>query len=234
MSVLVADPDPAMLDILSYILRRDGFAVMTAGDGLKALAIWQAQDPELVLLELELPVLDGWEVCRRIRATASTSIIVLSAVNDEGATVRALDLGADVFLSKPFRPLQLLAQTRAVLRRPRESLAAFSAEQHVFAAGDLILNPTLGTILRWKPEGDTIALTPTEFRLFATLVRHEDEVLTARALTNHIWGYTEVDGFHPLRVHVARLRRKLNDAPSFTAYIHTVVGRGYSFRRSPP
>jgi DNA-binding response OmpR family regulator len=119
MPILVAEPDRDLLNVLDYVLRRGGYNVLPAPDGLRALALWQTSDPALVLLEVQLPALDGWEVCRRIRSQRSTPLIFLTTVNEPDAIIRGLDLGADDYVTKPFDPWQLLARIRAVLRRSR-------------------------------------------------------------------------------------------------------------------
>jgi two-component system KDP operon response regulator KdpE len=129
MTILVAEADAELLDVLDYVLRRGGYEVLTASDGLQALALWQAHDPELVLLEVLLPDMDGWEVCRRIRRQRSTPLIFLTSVTAPDAVIRGLDLGADDYITKPFDPWQLLARIRATLRRSQHD-RSLPTEEH--------------------------------------------------------------------------------------------------------
>jgi DNA-binding response OmpR family regulator len=229
MSVLVIDDDGDMLDLLGYMLRREGYDMVPARDGAVGLRTWETLDPELILLKLELPSIDGLELCRRIRSSSNTPIIILSTSSDEDTIVRGLDIGADDYVTKPFSPRQLLARVRAVLRRSRENIDGSRKGRETLRAGGLTLDPQFRTVER---DGDAVALTPTEFKLLYELVLHEGQVLTNQVLTDRVWGYAEVDDTSIVKGQIYNLRHKIERNPSKPRYIHTIPGSGYTFRQA--
>ena len=229
MSILLVDADAEMLDILAYLLRRDGFDVLSAHDGVEALQAWQTRDPQLVLSDSDLPNLSGSELCKRIRSESATPFIFLSAAGGEEAIVRGLDSGADDYITKPFSPGQLLARVRAVLRRSQGRTDVTSKGRETLRVGDLTVDPQFRTVER---DGNAVALTPTEFKLLYELLLHEGQVLTHKVLTDRVWGYADVDDTNIVKGQIYNLRRKLERDPANPVYIHTIAGSGYVFRRS--
>jgi DNA-binding response OmpR family regulator len=230
MSVLVIDDDGDLLDVLSYLLRRDGYDVIPAHNGVAGFEAWQTGDPELVMLASELPQMSGWQVCEKIRAESDTPIIILGRPSDEDAMLRGLELGADDYITKPFAPRQLLARVRAVLRRAHESLDGPRKGRQLLHAGDLLLDPQFRTVER---DSAVVTLTPTEFKLLYELVLHEGQVLTPSVLTDRVWGYVAVDDTTVVKGQIFNLRRKLEPDAAHPLYIHTVAGSGYVFRQPP-
>ncbi len=225
MKVLLVDDDPDLVDITTYALRRDGFNVLTAADGQQALRRVEAERPDLVLLDINLPSLNGFEVCRQIRRDHDTAIIMLTALLDDDAIVRALDLGADDYVVKPFSPKQLLARMRAVLRRGRAD--ALSQPRREVRAGDLHLD--LQAHLATKA-GVAVRLTPLEFRLLHLLAMNPGRVVPYARLVEYAWGYDEGDP-SLLKTHIYHLRRKLGLAPKQADGIRAIPGLGYSLGR---
>ena len=231
MSILIVEDDADLLDILCFTLRREGHEVIAARDGAIGLQLWRQKDPRLVLLDVDLPKVNGWEVCRQIRAESNTPILMLTAARSDADIVRGLDSGADDYITKPFNPRELLARIRAVLRRAKEPADQPRKGWQVITAGDLKLDP------QWRSVtiGDrTVRLTGIEFKLLYELVLHEGQVLTHQILTDRVWGYEGVDDGSLLKGHIRNLRRKLDDDSNNPTYIHTVPGIGYTFRRRQP
>ncbi len=228
MSILIVEDDSDLLDILCFALRREGHDVIAAHDGAAGLELWKSKDPRLVLLDVELPKMNGWEVCKRIRSEASTPIIMLTGNSTDTDIVKGLELGADDYITKPFSPKQLMARIRAVLRRAKESADQPRKGWQVIAAGDLKLDPQWRTVYRGE---EPVRLTPIEFKLLYELVLHEGQVLTHQILTDRVWGYEGVDDASLLKGHIRNLRRKLEADSADPVYIHTVAGIGYTFRR---
>jgi DNA-binding response OmpR family regulator len=229
MSVLIVEDDGDLLDILCYTIRREGHDVIAAHDGDAGLQLWKTKEPRLVLLDVDLPKISGWEVCKHIRAESATPIIMLTSAHSEADIVKGLDLGADDYITKPFSPRQLVARIRTVLRRAKEAADQPRKGWQLLTAGDLTLDPQWRTVHR---RGEPIRLTPIEFKLLYELVLHETQVLTHQILTDRVWGYEGVDDASLLKGHIRNLRRKLEADSSDPVYIHTVSGIGYTFRRS--
>ena len=228
MSVLIVEDDADLLDILCYTLRREGHDVIAAHDGVSGIQIWKMKDPRLVLLDVDLPKMNGWEVCKRIRSESNTPVIMLTGAATDTDVVKGLELGADDYITKPFSPKQLMARIRAVLRRAKEPTDQPRKGWQVITAGDLKLDPQWRTVY-W---GDKmIRLTPIEFKLLYELVTHEGQVLTHQILTDRVWGYEGVDDASLLKGHIRNVRRKLEEDSSSPVYIHTVAAIGYTFRR---
>ena len=225
--VLVVEDEPDIRRLVVLHLERDGFRCRTAANGLDALREAKADVPDLVVLDLMLPGIDGLEVCRRLRSDASTAgvpIIMLTAKSDEVDRVVGLEVGADDYVAKPFSPKELVARVRAVLRRSRPD-----RPPRVLAVGPVTLDPerhrvTLG--------GRALQLTPKEFDLLQALLEAAGRVLSREYLLNHVWGYARADVIESrtVDVHVRRLRAKLGDAGSRIATIKSV---GYRFEVDP-
>jgi DNA-binding response OmpR family regulator len=236
MKALVVDDDRVLADVLAFTLRREGFQVVQAFDGEAALQRWAEDAPDLILLDVNLPRLDGFAVCRHVRQQDDTPIILLTVRGEEDDIVHGLQLGADDYITKPFSPRQLVARAHAVLRRAGKAPAA-AAVRH---AGDLSLDPNRREVR--VGEGSAVGLTPLESRLLDYLMLNAGNVLTADALINHVWG-AEGGDRDMLRQLVRRLRSKLAqvmgedpDAPSPapSVYVETIPGVGYGLVISSP
>ncbi|MGJ9373251.1 response regulator transcription factor [Nesterenkonia sp. CF4.4] len=222
MRILLVDDEPALLRSVARSLRFEGYAVTTATDGSEALEALAATRPDLVILDLMLPTLGGLEVCRRIRAAGEVvPVLMLTARDAVTDRVAGLDAGADDYLPKPFAYEELLARLRALLRR---SVPASS--EALLSHGQVVVDPGA-----WRVTvgGEDVAVTRTEFLLLALLLRHPGQVLTRRALYDHVWDGDLDESSNSLEVYVGYLRRKLAGA-GVHGLIHTVRGVGYSVR----
>jgi len=225
--ILLVDDEPAIQRALGPLLRSRGYEVEIAGTGADALRMVTAHPPNLVVLDLGLPDMEGTEVCRRIRAQSSLPVIILSARGREEDKVAALDLGADDYLTKPFGPEELLARIRVWLRRILAEDAPESGHLHV---GDLVIDYDRRRLLRGD---DEIRLTPKEFELLAFLARNPDRVLTHRIILKTVWGPNAVDQPEHLWVLVGQLRKKLEIDPSHPRYLVSEPWVGYRFVSDP-
>jgi DNA-binding response OmpR family regulator len=221
--VLVVDDDPNVVDVVTRYLVRDGYDVDSVGDGALALDRALADPPDLVILDLMLPGLDGLEVCRRLRALAPVAVIMLTARGDETDRVIGLELGADDYVAKPFSAKELVARVGAVLRRAREPLTSSPTATTVLADGDLRVD----IAAHEAALGDqNLALTPREFELLAFLMRHPRRAFRREELLHRVWGYRYGD-MSTVTVHVRRIREKIEADPSRPRRIATVMGVGY-------
>jgi len=202
MKILLADDDADLLDVTAYALRREGFAVIAASDGAQALRRWQQDRPDLVVLDVNMPELDGFAVCRQIRDAGTTPVILLTALNQEEQIIRGFEAGADDYVTKPFSPRQLAMRLRAIWRRSANGEPEPARESRL---GSLILDAeshevTLG--------GQPIHLTPIEFRLLFILAANPGRVISTARLVEYGWGYDGGD-VSLLKTHVSHLRKKL-------------------------
>jgi DNA-binding response OmpR family regulator len=220
--VLLVDDDRGLLDLLRYALERDGYTVVTAGDGEQGLRRWAAAAPDLAVLDVTLPKLDGFEVCRRIRDHARTPIVLLTARGEEAEVRRGLELGADDYLTKPFSMRLLLARLEAVLRRSQADPAWRPAG--AVRVGDLVLDLRAHAATK---AGRPVALTPVEFRLLWELARHAGQVLPYGRLAGLAGRGRGAAGAGPLKAHVSALRRKLRLVGGEPGAIEAVPGVGY-------
>ena len=221
--ILLVDDEVPIQRAVAPLLRARGYDVDVAGTGTDALRLMGAQPPDLIVLDLGLPDIEGTEVCRRIRASAAVPIIILSARGSESDKVAALDLGADDYVTKPFSPEELLARIRVALRR------VFSPEETPagrLEAGDLTIDYDRRRVVRGE---DEIRLTPKEFELLALLARSADRVLTHRTILKAVWGPNAVDQPEHLWVLIAQLRKKIEPDPSHPRYIVSEPWVGYRF-----
>ena len=226
-TVLVVDDEPRYVRWITVNLRGSGYRVLTAVDGQSALEATARERPDLVLLDVGLPVLDGLEVCRRIREFSTVPIIMLTARAAEADKVAGLDAGADDYLAKPFGPPELLARVRAALRRARYAVAP--AAEPVFRHGDLTIDYTRCEVRR---DGQLVALTPTEYKLLVYLARRAGRVLVPEELLAAVWGPEYREETQHVRLYVSRLRRKIERDPEHPRHVLTKPGIGYLF--SPP
>lgn len=225
--ILLVDDEASIQRALGPLLRSRGYDVDIAGTGAEALTLFAERTPDLLVLDLGLPDLEGTEVCRRIRAASRVPIVVLSARSAEADKVNALDLGADDYVTKPFGPEELLARVRVALRRVRSETAAETGQ---FRAGDLTIDYDRRRALR----GDTeIRLTPKEFELLSLLARNHDRVLTHRAILKAIWGPHAVDQTEHLWTLVAQLRKKIEPDAAHPRYLLSEPWVGYRFATEP-
>ena len=223
-SILVVDDEPEILRAVQSGLKAQGYEVRAASNGEEGLRLATLSMPDLVILDLMMPGMDGLEVCRRLRAWSDVPILVLSARTSERQKVTALDEGADDYLTKPFGMDELTARIRAALRRHRRSLPA---EMPIFTAGSLVMD--YGRRLVFKNDQE-LKLTPHEYGILQYLTKNADRVLTHRQLLAAVWGPEDVEETQYLRVHVGHLRRKIEDNPARPRFIVTEPGVGYRFR----
>jgi two-component system KDP operon response regulator KdpE len=222
--ILLAEDEVALRDFVSRNLRVRGFEVLEASNGLEAMALWEREDPHLLILDIMMPRMDGLEVCRRVREHSAVPIIVLTALDAESDKVTALDLGADDYLTKPFGVEELLARVRAVLRRTQWEVMPPASGIKRF--GDLAIDLS-GHIVRLR--GAEVRLSPTEFALLKQLITNAGKVLTHRVLLQSIWGPEYGGEAEYLRVYINRLRQKLEPDPANPRYLLTELGVGYRF-----
>ena len=222
--VLVVDDEENLVASLRYMLSREGFQVCTAADGASALEVARREGPDLVILDIMLPDVDGFEVCRRLRQESAVPILMLTAKVEEVDKVVGLELGADDYVTKPFSMRELLARVRALLRRARPP----EESPPPIVAGDLKVSLASREAFLG---GEPLSLQPKEFDLLAFLAGHPDRVFTRRQLLEQVWGSTYVDA-RTVDVHVRWLRKKIERDPSHPRRIETVRGVGYRFRRA--
>jgi two-component system KDP operon response regulator KdpE len=226
--LLVVDDEPSMIRTLRTNLRGHGFQVETAETAGDAIASYERRQPDLVVLDLNLPDGDGFEVVRHIRELSGTPIIVLSARGGEHDKVNALDLGADDYMTKPFGIDELLARIRVALRHVARPSAG--TERRI-RSGDLIVDLERREV---SLAGRDVHLTPTEYDLLKVFLTNANKVLTDRMLLQQVWGPDYGDESHYLHVYVARLRRKIEDDPQAPKHLTTEPGVGYRFRSEDP
>ena len=226
--ILVVEDERSIADLVAEALKRQGYRVETAGDGDQALEAAETTLPDLIILDLMLPKLDGWEVCRRLREEETTKripVIMLTARRDEKDVVAGLELGADDYLRKPFSLAELLARVKAHLRaRAQDALG-----DEGIAVGPLTLEPRSGEVLL---DGTPLDLSPVEYRLLETLVRGKGRLVSREELLAKVWGYVAGDT-RTVDVHIFRLRRKIEPDPEHPRLVHTVRGRGYRLLWTP-
>jgi two-component system, OmpR family, KDP operon response regulator KdpE len=222
--ILVVDDDIQLLRALRINFTARGYDIRTAGDGKTALRTAADHLPDVVVLDLGLPDLDGTDVITELRTFTTVPIIVLSARTDSTDKVHALDRGADDYVTKPFRIEELMARVRAALRRATNNPATDDAP---LEAGELTIDLTATTVQR---QGRDVHLTPTEWSILDLLVRHHGRLVSRHQLLAHIWGPTERKDTSYLRVYLAQLRRKLEHDPAHPEHLITEAGMGYRFR----
>jgi DNA-binding response OmpR family regulator len=230
MKILIVDDDHDLLEALGLGLQLQwqGVTILTATDGETALTRFYDETPDVVLLDVGLPRLDGFEVLRRIRRVSDTPVLMLTARGEELDKVRGLEIGADDYVTKPFSPLELLARIKAVLRRSELPPPVRAAPS--FSADDLTVNFDSQEVRR---ADQTIALSATEYRLLFQLVRNAGHVVPRETLLARVWGDEYRDQTDYLKVYISRLRAKLEDDPERPRFIQTERGLGYRFARSP-
>jgi DNA-binding response OmpR family regulator len=220
--ILVVDDEPTLVATVKYNLEREGYQVVTAADGESGLSVARAERPDLILLDLMLPGLDGFEVCRILRREMTAPILMLTAKTQEVDKVVGLELGADDYVTKPFSMRELLARVRALLRRAE----APAAEAKVLTAGDLQVDLRRREASR---QGQALLLKPKEFDLLAFFLRNRARAFTRDQLLDQVWGYDFAGDTRTVDVHIRWLREKIEDNPAKPARLITVRGVGYRF-----
>ena len=230
--VLIIEDEEGIIHLLNLYLKDAGYDVIAASDGVDGLALHARTCPDLVILDIMLPALDGFEVCRRIRAWSKTPILMLTARGNEDDRIQGLDLGADDYLVKPFSPRELVSRVRAILRRAENQEARDGQTPSQSTTIKSVLRyPELTIDLparRVEVNNSEVTLTPTEFDLLALLAQSPDRVFTREMLMNKVWGYNYFGDGHIIDVHISALRKKI-EADSEYRYIKTVWSVGYKF-----
>ena len=222
--ILLVDDEPLITDSLSYSLKREGFEVKAVGDGEQAMKEIGDFDPDLVVLDIMLPGMNGLEVCRRIRANKATPVIMLTARGEELDRILGLEVGADDYLAKPFSFRELLARIRSILRRVE--MDRQTSQFQPVNVGDLTLDPIARRVFKG---GQELQLSAREFDLLSILIRNSGRALSREELLAQVWGEDWIGDPRTLDVHVRWLRLKIEEDPAVPAYLQTVRGHGYRF-----
>jgi DNA-binding response OmpR family regulator len=217
--ILIVEDDATLADVIAFTLRREGFHVLQALDGELAIQRWMEDDPDLILLDINLPKMDGFEVCKKIREKSNTPIIMLTVRSEEDDILHGLGIGADDYITKPFSPRQLVARARAVLRRVNQIHLPST-----YNIGDLKFDQDRREVQVGGK--DPVQLTQLESKLLEVLIRNAGHVLTTNQIIEHVWGAEGADR-DMLRQVVHRLRGKIEPDPSTPSFIETVPGLGY-------
>lgn len=226
--VLVVEDEDSIRDAVSFMLRKEGYEVITAADGVAAVNAYERENVELILLDLMLPGMSGTDVCRQIRQTSSVPIIMLTAKDSEIDKVVGLELGADDYVTKPFSTRELTARIKAVLRRG--SIQEAANDDAIISAGPVRIDVERHEV---SIAGASAALPLKEFDLLALLARNAGRVLTRAQLIERVWGSDYVGDTKTLDVHVKRLRSKIEQDPAHPQYLVTIRGLGYKFDSNP-
>ncbi|HET9341619.1 MAG TPA: response regulator transcription factor [Candidatus Eremiobacteraceae bacterium] len=223
--VLVVDDEVAILQTLRYNLEKNGYVVCVAGDGRQALSVVEIEKPDLILLDIMLPSLDGIEVCREIRRRSNVPILMLTAKGQEIDKVLGLEIGADDYITKPFSIHEVIARIRAHLRRA--NAAIHHEHPPVLSGGDVKLDVGSQSVTK---RGAAIDLAPKEFGVLQVLLENKGRVVTRQALLDRVWGFDFYGDQQTVNVHIRWLREKIEDDPNDPKWIHTIRSRGYVFR----
>jgi DNA-binding response OmpR family regulator len=224
--VLVVDDEPTIREVVGQYLELEGFAVVKAADGLEALRLAAEFPPDLVILDLMLPGIDGLEVCRRLRATSAVPILMLTARAEEADQLAGFELGSDDYVTKPFRPRELVMRVHAIMRRVELASAPTLALRDSLRVGNLVIRPQLREVER---DGQKLELTAKEFDLLHFLATHPRQVFTRPQLLDHVWDYEYFGDGNTVTVHMRRLREKVERDPARPRHLRTVWGVGYKF-----
>jgi DNA-binding response OmpR family regulator len=227
-TILVVEDEPSIVEVVAAYLQRELFKVVTASDGEQALRMVAEHAPDLIVLDVMLPRLDGLEVCRRVRATSNTPIIMLTARGDETDKLVGLGIGADDYMTKPFSPRELVARVKAVLRRSAVAPMPEPGADSVLRFPGLKINPRTRSV---ETEAGVVDLTAKEFDLLYFLANHPQEVFTRDQLLDQVWDYAYPGDTSTVTVHVRRLREKVEPDPMRPRFIKTVWGVGYKFEK---
>jgi two-component system response regulator RegX3 len=229
-TVLLVEDEESFIDALTVGLKKEGFRVEVARDGMEALTKFDTTQPDLVLLDVMLPKISGIDVCRQLRKKTQVPIIMVTAKGAEIDTVVGLEVGADDYITKPYRLRELVARMRAVLRRvPNESTAVADLDGNTLIVGEVILDPDQHKVL---VRGSEVSMPLKEFELLHLLLANAGRVLPRETLIDRVWGTDYVGDTKTLDVHIKRLRAKVEDDPATPSRIVTIRGLGYKFERS--
>ena len=229
--VLIVDDDEVLVRLIDQVLTQQGYEVLKAGNGQEALRLLFAHKPELVLLDVVMPKMDGWQTCSRIRDVSDIPIIMLTGKQKaEDDIVRGLDYGADDYLIKPVGNRELVARVRAALRRAELSSSSVDAKREItYSDGFLTVDVAERKVI---VNGERVKLTPREFRLFALLVENAGHILTHKQVLEKVWGWEYTDDLDYVRIYISHLRQKIEPAPVLPRYIITEPGVGYYFQKA--
>lgn len=222
--LLIVEDEASMADAVAYALRKEGFDIHIATDGSEGLNVFQEKDFDLIILDIMLPKMNGFDLCRIIRGQSNTPIIMLTARDEEVDRVVGLELGADDYIIKPFSMRELIARVKALMRRAH--ISGESEQLDIIRAGDLLVDCDRQLV---KLRGESIRLPLKEFHILRTLVRHKDKVMSRESIMREVWADDAYYDMRTLDVHIRWLREKIEDNPSFPKRIVTVRGVGYMF-----
>lgn len=226
-TVLVIDDSRPMVDLISNALSQDGYDILTANDGPEGLRQMYQGRPDLIILDINMPTMDGWTVCQRIREVSNIPILMLTARSDPDEIIKGLDMGADDYILKPFQITVLMARVRSNLRRASSEPTMFK-KTVVYSDDYLTINLEEHRI---SVKGEPVRLTPTEFNLIAHLIDAAPRIVPYRELLERVWGFEYIDDIDYLRVYIWHLRRKLEPNPKEPTYIINELGVGYRFEK---
>ncbi len=224
--ILVVDDEASIREVLTQYLELEGFTVLQAADGVEALRSAEAQPPDLIVLDLMLPGMDGLEVCRRLRATSAVPILMLTARSDETDKLAGFAVGADDYVTKPFSPREVVVRVQAIMRRIEATSVPAMVLDDTLHLGNLTIRPQLRYVER---EGTPIELTAKEFDLLHFLATHPKQVFTRQQLLDNVWDYGYYGDASTVTVHIRRLREKVEQDPARPRHVKTVWGVGYKF-----
>ncbi len=224
--ILVVEDEATLREMLQFNLEKEGYSVITAGDGVTALKLARSEHPDLIVLDIMLPELDGFEVCRILRREMTVPILMLTAKEDEIDRVLGLELGADDYMTKPFSMRELKARVKAMLRRMSMLQPPSEATIDIISAGDLTIDLNRHRV---SIKGAVVEMKPREFELLAFLARNRGHVYSRDALLEHVWGYDYAGETRTVDVHIRWLREKIETNPSQPSRLITVRGIGYKF-----
>ncbi len=228
--ILVVDDEPAFVSLVEQVLTKKGYEVLKASNGQESLRVFFDHRPDLVLLDVAMPKMDGWQTCHRIRDVSDVPIIIITGRHiAESEIVRGLDYGADDYLIKPVRNRELVARVQAVLRRAELPSSQDKKKDISYNDDFLTLNVAERKV---TVNGERVRLTPTEFRLLSVLVGNASRMLTHKQLLEKVWGWEYVDDIDHLRIYIWHLRHKIEPDPTQPKYIITEPGVGYRFQKS--
>jgi two-component system KDP operon response regulator KdpE len=226
-TVLIIDDDPMNIQLVTDTLRQQDYGVISAPDGPRGLRAMYEHHPDLIILDVNMPTMDGWTVCQRIREVSNVPVVMLTARDAPEEIIKGLDIGADDYVTKPFDIKVLLARVRATLRRA-ESESLVLKKDIIYSDDYLSINLDERRVI---VDGKPVRLTPTEFNLLAYLVENAARVVAYRELLEQIWGFEYIDDIDYLRVYIWHLRRKLEHDPKEPTYIMNELGVGYRFEK---
>jgi len=228
--ILVVDDEPTFVRLVEQVLTRKEYEVFTATDGQGALRLLFAHKPDLVILDVMMPKMDGWQTCSRIREISNVPLLMLTGKKKSKADiVRGLDYGADDYLIKPVESRELVARVRAILRRAELPPSSDSKRETTYSDAFLTVDVAEHRVI---VSGERVRLTPTEFRLFALLVENTGRILTHKQLLEKVWGWEYVDDIDYVRIYIWHLRQKIEPDPTQPRYIMTEPGVGYYFQKA--